>query len=179
MSYIDSVNAGGTTYKIQETMYIAPSLSGTAYTASLTNFTLAIGATVQAKFANTNPANATLNVNSTGAKNIFYNGARITASQFKVNHTYTLVYDGTQWQVVGDIDTNTQSAYGNISTSGTLQTNDITIANGDKLVITDSSDSSKIARSSVTFDGSTTNKALTPKGTWEILPTITLVTWTA
>ena len=43
----------------------------------------------------------------------------------------------------------------------------MTIASGDKLVVTDSSDSSKIARTSVSFDGSTTTKALTPKGTFE------------
>ena len=57
--------------------------------------------------------------------------------------------------------------HGNIANGGTLQTNDITIANGDKLVVTDSSDSSKVARASISFDGSTTTKALTPKGTFE------------
>ena len=57
--------------------------------------------------------------------------------------------------------------HGNIQNSGTLQTNDITIATGDKLVVTDSSDSNKIARTSVSFDGSTTTKALTQKGTFE------------
>lgn len=56
--------------------------------------------------------------------------------------------------------------HGNITNAGALQTDDITIANGDKLVITDSRDNAKIARSSVAFDGSTTTKALTPKGTW-------------
>ena len=57
--------------------------------------------------------------------------------------------------------------HGNIQNGGTLQTNDITIANGDKLVVTDSSDSSKVARASIAFDGSTATKALTQKGTWE------------
>lgn len=67
-------------------------------------------------------------------------------------------------------DTSRASAshtHGNIQNGGTLQTNDITIANGDKLVVTDSSDSSKVARASISFDGSTTTKALTQKGTWE------------
>ena len=45
--------------------------------------------------------------------------------------------------------------HGNIQNGGTLQTTDVDIANGDKLVITDSSNSSKVARTSVTFDGST------------------------
>lgn len=58
-------------------------------------------------------------------------------------------------------------AHGNITNGGALQTNDVTVASGDKLVVTDSSDSSKVARTSISFDGSTTTKALTPKGTWE------------
>lgn len=56
--------------------------------------------------------------------------------------------------------------HGNIQNGGTLQTNDITIDNGDKLVVTDSSDSSKVARASIEFDGSTTTQALTKAGTW-------------
>ena len=63
--------------------------------------------------------------------------------------------------------TPTSHTHGNIQNGGTLQTNDVTIANGDKLVVTDSSDSNKIARTSVSFDGSTTTKALTQKGTFE------------
>lgn len=57
--------------------------------------------------------------------------------------------------------------HGNIQNGGILQTNDITIASGDKLVVTDSSDSNKVARTSISFDGSTTTKALTQKGTFE------------
>ena len=57
--------------------------------------------------------------------------------------------------------------HGNIQNGGTLQTTDVVIANGDKLVITDASDSNKIARSSTAFDGSTITKALTQKGTFE------------
>lgn len=81
-------------------------------------------------------------------------------------------YDGTHTIALPSSDpytsTRTPSSHthGNIQNGGTLQTNDITIANGDKLVVTDSSDSSKVARTSVSFDGSTTTKALTPKGTW-------------
>lgn len=56
--------------------------------------------------------------------------------------------------------------HGNIQNDGTLQTTDVTIANGDKLVIADSSDSSKVARASISFDGSTTTQALSKKGTF-------------
>lgn len=62
---------------------------------------------------------------------------------------------------------NSNHTHGNITNAGALQTTDIAIANGDKLVVTDSSNSSKVARTSLSFDGSTTTKALTPKGTWE------------
>lgn len=57
--------------------------------------------------------------------------------------------------------------HGNIQNNGTLQTNDITIASGDKIVVTDASDSNKVARTSITFDRSTKTKALTPYGSWE------------
>ena len=56
---------------------------------------------------------------------------------------------------------------GNITESGTLQTTDVTIADGDKLVVTDASDGNKVARASVSFNGTTTTKALTQKGTFE------------
>lgn len=65
--------------------------------------------------------------------------------------------------------TPTSHTHGNIQNGGTLQTNDITIASGDKLVVTDSSDSSKIARTSLSFDGSTTSQVLTKKGTFETI----------
>jgi len=58
-------------------------------------------------------------------------------------------------------------ALGNIQNTGALQTSDVTIASGDKLVITDSSDSDKVARSSTAFDGSTTTQYLSKKGTFE------------
>jgi hypothetical protein len=57
--------------------------------------------------------------------------------------------------------------HGNIQNGGTLQTTDVAIANGDKLVVTDSSNSAKIARTSATFDGTTTTQALSKKGTFE------------
>lgn len=55
--------------------------------------------------------------------------------------------------------------HGNIQNGGTLQTNDITIASGDKLVVTDSSNSSKVARASLSF-GTSTTTFLRNDGTW-------------
>lgn len=57
--------------------------------------------------------------------------------------------------------------HGNITNAGALQTTDVAIASGDKLVITDSSNSGKVARASAAFDGSDTTTALTKKGTFE------------
>ena len=57
--------------------------------------------------------------------------------------------------------------HGNITNGGALQTTDVDIASGDKLVITDATDSNKVARASISFDGSTDTQALTKKGTWE------------
>lgn len=59
--------------------------------------------------------------------------------------------------------------HGNLTNDGKI-TSTATIANGDKLVIVDSDTTaaSKITGSSITFDGSSIDKALTPKGTWEI-----------
>jgi len=68
---------------------------------------------------------------------------------------------------LSDSRTPTSHTHGNIQNGGTLQTNDITIASGDKLVVTDSSDSNKIARTSISFDGTTDTNCLTQKGTWE------------
>lgn len=80
-----------------------------AKVATLTNFTLAIGATIAVKFTatdTTNPAsgNLTLNVNGTGAKNIGYfrNGSKAalsygTAGYFYNNAIHIFTYDGTYW----------------------------------------------------------------------------------
>ena len=75
-------------------------------TISNSKFTLQTGATVVVKFTFTNiVANPTLNVDGTGAKAIYYNGAAITAGYLKANKVYEFIYNGTQWDLVGDIDT--------------------------------------------------------------------------
>lgn len=78
-----------------------------AKTVSITagTFSLETGAKVTVKFTNKNTAGTpTLNVNSTGAKNIFHNGAKITTGGNKalLAGTVEFVYDGTQWQLIGN-----------------------------------------------------------------------------
>lgn len=79
-----------------------------AKVAALTGFALATGASLKVKFTVTNTAaNPTLNVNSTGAKAIFYRGSAITAGTLATNRVYEFIYDGTNYELVGDVDTNT------------------------------------------------------------------------
>lgn len=59
----------------------------------------------------------------------------------------------------------TSHTHGNITNGGEI-TSDTAIANGAKIVITDTSTNPKVARSPITFDNSTTNQCLTKKGTW-------------
>ena len=77
---------------------------------SCTGFTLATGAWIAVKFTVTNTgavANLTLNVNNTGAKAIKYRGGNLpSASTLTANRTYLFVYDGTNYELVGDLDTN-------------------------------------------------------------------------
>ena len=86
--------------------------------------------------------------------------------------TTAQAYDGSHTLALPSTDPYTSArtpashTHGNIQNGGTLQTNDITIANGDKLVVTDASDSNKVARASLTFDGATTNQMLSKKGEW-------------
>ena len=70
---------------------------------------------------------------------------------------------------LSDSRTPTSHTHGNIQNGGTLQTNDITIGSGDKLVVTDSSNSNKVARTSLSF-GTGTSKYLREDGTWEVPP---------
>ena len=65
------------------------------------------GARIAVKFKNSNSAsNPTLNVHGTGAKPIYYRGSPISASYLAANRTYEFIYNGTQYDLVGDIDTN-------------------------------------------------------------------------
>ena len=103
MAHIDRIKVGNDTHLIEPILYVTPSLSESAYSVTLNNFELVTGVAIQAKFTVTNPANATLNVSSSGNKAIHYNGAAITGGLIKVNHIYTLIYDGSVWCITGDI----------------------------------------------------------------------------
>lgn len=80
-------------------------------TVSCNGFTLVTGAKIAVKFTVTNTAsNPMLSVNNTTAKAIYYHGAAIQAGYLAQNHIYEFVYDGTNYELVGDIDTSSGTA---------------------------------------------------------------------
>lgn len=90
-----------------------------AKTVACTGFALITGAEITVKFTVTNTAsNPTLNVNNTGAKSIHYNGGVITAGYLAAYRTYTFRYNGTQYDLVGDINTDTNTVYTHPTTAG-------------------------------------------------------------
>ena len=79
---------------------------------TLSNYAIKTGGQVSVKFTYAVPAEATMNINSRGAKNIFYKGAKIVANIIKAGDIATFIYDGTQYQLIAidrwqnDITTN-------------------------------------------------------------------------
>lgn len=83
-----------------------------AYTATITGVTLTHGTMIALRFNAANAKNATLDINSLGAKPIYYKGAAITASIAPANAVMLLVYDTTQvstgaWHCIYSYDANT------------------------------------------------------------------------
>ena len=77
-----------------------------AKTASLSGFKLSTGARAMVKFTyGCTAANPTLNINGTGAKAIYYKGAAVPPGYITANLFVELVYNGTQYNIVGDIPT--------------------------------------------------------------------------
>ena len=89
-----------------------------AKTVTVDNFSLETGARVLVNFTVTNTASSpTLNVNSTGAKPIYYRNSAISTGYLAANRIYEFVYDGTQFELIGDINTNTTYTFnGAVST---------------------------------------------------------------
>lgn len=103
MGYIHSVQLDDNSiHRIQPTLFATAGGTSTALTAGISNFELAAGVYVNIKVS-TVGANATLNVNNTGAKPIYYNGAAINANTLSEDNIYTLIYTGTNWEIIGDI----------------------------------------------------------------------------
>ncbi|MCL1891905.1 MAG: hypothetical protein FWF97_01255 [Alphaproteobacteria bacterium] len=109
-------------------------LGGTSptFTVAKTGFTRTTGKKVTVKFPAAVTAASTLNVNTTGAGNIFINGAAVSSTNpIRANAVHTLVWDGAQWQIIGQ-DTDTVTI---INSIGALDVTDVlTNETDDKLV---------------------------------------------
>ncbi len=76
--------------------------------ATISGFSLYTGVMVSIKFTVTNTAaSPTLNINNTGAKPIYYRNAAISAGFLAINRTYLFVYNGAQWEFMGDLNVDT------------------------------------------------------------------------
>ena len=72
-----------------------------AKTATLAEYSLTKNGIVAVKFTTSVPANATLNINSKGAKPIFYRGKAIVAGVINAGDVATFIYDGTNYIYLG------------------------------------------------------------------------------
>lgn len=68
---------------------------------ALTGYNLKEGTIVSVKFNNDVAANSTLNINSKGAKPIYYKGSAITADVIKSGNTATFIYSNGQYLLIG------------------------------------------------------------------------------
>ena len=109
MSYINKVTIGGNTHLIEPTLFAVAGGTSAAYTAAISNFDLVEGAVIHIKFVTTNSAAATLNVNSTGAKNMLYEGETLVAGVLVSNRIYSFVCtkdnDVWRWEMINDLPT--------------------------------------------------------------------------
>lgn len=79
------------------------SSSTVAKVVTVAKYTLATGKKINVKFTATNSAtNPTLNVNATGAKPIYKDGVAVAADYIKAGKTYEFLYNGTQYELVGN-----------------------------------------------------------------------------
>ena len=117
-NYISQVTLpSGTSYDVRELFPHVGNCTDAAATAAKTvtigNFKLYTGAWVVVKFSNTNSAavaSLTLNVDGTGAKPIKYRNANLGSAGSLIANRYTyFIYDGTNYQIVGDLDTNSDT----------------------------------------------------------------------
>ena len=72
----------------------------TAKTAAVTNYKLVLGGLVAIKFTNSVIAHSTLNINNTGAKDIYYNGVAIQSNIIQSNDIALFVYNGRHYDLL-------------------------------------------------------------------------------
>jgi hypothetical protein len=101
-------------------------ISTAAKVAAITGYTLKVGNVINVTFTTGNSvATATLNIESTGAKNITIGGSNVTTSNFTLglNTIVQLYYTGTTYEVISIIagGVNASTATGSIRYNGTTR----------------------------------------------------------
>lgn len=87
---------------------------------TLSGYNLVTNGYVSVKFTNAVPANATMNINSRGAKNIWHRGANIKAYAIHAGDLATFIYDGTRYHLIGvDRDNALDISYSYDNAAGT------------------------------------------------------------
>lgn len=138
------------------------------------------GSRISVKFTYANTvANPTLNVNSKGAKNIFVQGAKLTADSYynwKAGDIVDFVYDGTQWNITSVSGANQTVIDGGRIKTGTLdagvintQTLNAAVVNAPTFVKSGSTAAKGLVPAPSTTAGTT--KMLCEDGTWKVPPT--------
>lgn len=108
----------------------------TAKTVTTTDgsYKLKVGSAIFVKFTVTNTGavgSLTLNVDGTGAKPIKYRGSNLpSAGTLSANRLYSFIYDGTNYNLLGDLDTDTTYSDATTSTHGLMSASDKTKLNG-------------------------------------------------
>jgi len=93
---------------------------------TLSSYNLTTNGFVAVKFTNAVPASATMNINSKGAKAIYYKGAAITANIIQAGDIGIFVYNGSQYHLI-TTDRLAKNAVTGLSISGKT----ITVTKGD------------------------------------------------
>ena len=103
MGYVKEIVAGGSTHLVEPILYgTCAAAANENKTVALSNFELVTGVTIHVKFTNSNTkSDATLNVNSQGAKPIIrYNGVPVGTDEvnsWASGAVVSFTYDGTSW----------------------------------------------------------------------------------
>lgn len=123
---------------MKKSAYLGVTMKGTCSTAADTaaktvqvgdGFALVTDAMVLVKFTNAiSVAGATLNVNSKGAKPIYYRGAALVSGLVHAGVTLELRYNGSQWEIIGNL---ANPVYYNAATKGIVFPADNSIAEYD------------------------------------------------
>lgn len=103
---------------------VSPSTVAKTVTTLNGGFVLKKGAKVSVKFLQGHTASTmTLNVDGSGAKNVYRNGNSPTTNMIVAYNVYEFVYDGTYWRIIG-VDTNTTYSVATSTYSGLMNKSD-------------------------------------------------------